>query len=348
MTNFIAPNEIRAYIFSFLEPEELAQVSRVSKEWNEVQKIEELWKRHCLDLLEDSEPYRGSWKEQFKVMYNWLHARGEKKTLDSYDDVDAYVLTILEDSTLFTVYFNRSLQKYVIHNFSTDHIIPIEHETLNNDHIIHYTIDDKTCVCFTKQGKILFFDLLTGQYLKKISLSKDVLDLSKGYLTCNDQEIIISYNNKIEIWDKNTLLLTKTIDVSKLGEIIKLNSTSNFIICHTYENGSHSSCSIRKKASVISPMKCKFLSVTSVADSREHFAMKHRYTKESKTITEICIFRDDGEDLTLIPTIEDLNIPTIENLNTPQSRTVGSLYIYKNWLLATKDGVLNIYDIKTT
>ncbi|HSW86858.1 MAG TPA: F-box/WD40 repeat-containing protein [Rhabdochlamydiaceae bacterium] len=345
MTNHISilPTEMLAYPFSFLEPKELARIARVSKEWYNVQEIEELWKRHCLDHLDSTELCQATWKDQFKVIQNWMHAKAEKKSFDPYvtpyDETEkSNLLTVLEDDTALTVYFDSSLAKYVIHNFSNNEIIPIDHAELKDNKIVTTTIHNKTLAVLTERGKILFFDLPKGQYLKEITPPEQPDQISKALIKCTDQEVITAYNNEIKIWDANTGLLNQTIDTSKLGTIRTLNSTSNFIICGI-NDGARKTVSIRKSDHQISPIECLFLKSNCIANSESYVAMIYSVEKGDETIHKINIFLDTGKNLELIS--------TFEALNSQISNDIGSVYIYKNWLLASRDGKSNVYDMKT-
>ncbi|HSW86859.1 MAG TPA: F-box/WD40 repeat-containing protein [Rhabdochlamydiaceae bacterium] len=341
MTNNInLPVEILAYTFSFLEPEELARIARVSKEWNEVQKIEELWKRHCLDRLKNLnnvEPYQNSWKEHFKITNNWMHAKAEKNSFSSYckDWDQSHGFTVLEDNTPLEVYSENAMS-YAIRDFLTDQITPIDQYF--QDMIVCSTIHNKTWVALTNHGEILFFDLLTGKYLNKITPSEEHMNLSRAKIKCTDQEVITAYNKEIKIWDINTGLLKETINLPELGEILTLTSTPNFFICTTY-TGKFNTFSIRKRDHEISKMENLFFPSAGIADSDPYVAIIYQEEKDGKTINKIKIFEDTGEKLNLLHTLETFN---------PQTTAYsGSVYIHKNWLLASKDGKLNVYDIKT-
>ncbi len=330
----LVPNEILTYIFSFLGPYELPSIASVSKHWNNIQKTEELWKRHCLDYSDNPEPFRGSWKERFKIIHNWMHAKSEKKTFSYCKNGDRpHDFTILKDNTALEVYPEHPLSSYAIHHFSKGKSIRIDNAKLQGEKIVESTIFDKTWVVLTKQGKILFFDLLTGKCVKKM-IHKNPVAISRAAMTCKDQEVITAYNKKIQIWDINTCCIKQTIDVSELDEIYTLNSTPNFIICTTH-NRTTKTINIHKNDWVISEIENLFIEVRArrcTFDSGSYFGM---LCKDYA----INIFEDTGKSLNLIRTFEPFMPPFSEDH--------GCIYIHKNWLMVSKDDTLKIYDIKT-
>lgn len=342
MTSSI-PKEIVTYILSFLGPYDLASVAPVSKLWNDAQKTDLLWKRHCLDYLDHAQPHQGSWKERLKIIYNWLNAEAEKTCSDFCNERD-HDFTILEDNTPLSEYFVDSY--YAIHNLSTGAITPIDQAKCPNDQIISSVIHEETWVALTNQGKILFFDLLTGQYLKEINPPEPLPNqiIAKAIIKCSGQEVITAYNNEIRIWDANTRKLKgDAINISHLGILWALNSTLNFIICTAFNGASLNTVSIRKSDQNILSIKELFNQSTSCADSSSYFATIIYGNSEYTRDREIYIFEDTKENLNSIRIIVAFD-PKYSNyfLNS-----YPNIYIYKNWLLASKDGTLHIFNIKT-
>lgn len=336
----ILPAEMQAYVFSFLNSKDLVNTSLVSHDWKEVQEIDILWKRHCLDLLEheedDIQPLKDSWKEHYKMLNNWKNDRSEKKSYTLFKNEDyGCGFTILKDNTPLEIYFDNSLSTYCILNFSNEEITQIDY-LKHNEHIISSTIYDKTWIVLTEQGKILFFDLLTGQYLKEIAPkeiapSDDALQISSGSIICDGQDVITAYNNVIKIYDSITDVLKQTINTPNLGRTASLYSTQNFIIFKSYDSGIVEVFSIRKSDGKISQIENPHTCFRATG-SGSYCALHYSDGK-------INILEDTGEGLNLIHTLE---APSNEN-----GSYCGYDFIHKNFLLVGKNDKVTVYNMKT-
>jgi len=344
----LVPRDILNHILSYLRPYDLARVAPVSKLWNHVQKTQELWKRHCLTYLDDAKPYQGSWKERFKIIHNWKHGIAEKKTFSSYKNGHVgHIFSILEDNTALEVYYRETFShydvyslyreprsSYVVRNFSTGKIIPIYNKELCDEKFVASTGQDKIWIVLTKHGKILFFDLLTGQFLKEIK-PKNSVEISEAQITCHKQEVITAYNGEIHIWDTDTCSLKQIINVSHLDVVSSLRSTTNFVIFSTYNDTTKTFqiFNIRKDVSCISKMKDLHV------EFKIGTACSQSYCAVFVDTQKIYIFEDTGEDLNLIHTLGPFTAPS--------SKDSSRMCINHNWLLVSNDKELKIYDMKT-
>lgn len=333
------PNEILTYTFSFLEKNELLKTATVCKEWNETQKADSLWQHYCLAYLSDPQPYEGSWKERFKIIHNWLQASAEVKSyLPSCKIFDkSHEFTILEDNTPFEIHpSSQDPLIYIIRNWTHDTAIQIDLKVLNSTEIICSNLHDKTWIALNSQGAIFCFDIQTGECKKKIipQHSKVPIGLDRAHIICNGQEIITEYNQEIKIWNADTCLLEQTIDISNLGIIWTLNSTTNYIVCMTYSQADgRNTFALRKDNHAIK----KIDGLPFKADYQGICTSKNYLILPSNT-GEIKVFKDSLEDLTLIHSFS----------NPPSAaRSSHTTCIYQNWLLASYGGKLNIWDLET-
>lgn len=327
------PNEILAYIFSFLEFESLSTVAKVSRKWNEVQKKDELWKNYCLTYLDRATPYQNSWLERFKIINNWKKGLAEVNSYPlSYKALHHnHDFTILEDGTFFEIYPNHQNPFiYTIHNWSKNKNKQIDLKAFESSEVICTDLDDKTWIVLNSRCEILCFDIQKGECVKKI-IPKHIkrnLNKAEGKIKAAADEIVTVYDKMIKIWNPKTALLEQSIDISNFCEVSNLNFTPNFIICSPFIP-----FAIQKSNRTI-----KRLSDLSFRVGFNCVATSGIYVAMLGISGEVRIFKDSPNDLNLIHCLHTLS---------PPSNLIGTIHTYKNWLLTSKNGVLNIWNIKT-
>jgi hypothetical protein len=336
MINALLPTEILVDVFSYLEQEDLKKAALVSKEWNELQKTDELWKRHCLKFMKNAEPLRGSWKERFKVINNWMHTRAERTFLASShrEKNPFWGFRLLEDNTPIEMYRSEDTE-FTVRNVINDelHYIRVDLKDVRDGKIVSATMTNKTWMGLASNGNVFFYDIRTGQYLNQMSLGlKDDQTLNWGMIKSNKNDIFVATNEReIKVFNGSTGHLEQTIDVSGHGDLHDFVFTTNFIICKCRSSNHYKAICIRKRDHKIEEVDLLDNEAEGIAAFDSHFAI---FTKKGN----VKFFKDEGDSFHLIK-----DVPAF----FPHSDSCSRYNAYKNWFLISRSEKLKIYDIKT-
>lgn len=321
------PSDVLGVIFSFLEPKDLARVSRVSFLWNQVQKTESLWKNHYLSYLDDPAPSKISWKERFIVIHHWMVGKADIKAFPcSFKKRHCDHPFTISNNTPYEIIRNSNHPSiYFIKNWETEKLLAINLEFYGVEVFIAEYLAQDAWYALDVKGNILCFDLEKGDCIKKISLQDFDHSVDASFL-CTADEIIISNIGKVIIWNS---------DGGKLQEIdadlcVVTDSTPNFILCRVDLFGTyHRIVALHKKSSTS----------TVIAECpRESWAVSGPYLAIALYGGRIVVYKDVGESLNLI---HDFLVFDDSDYRTD------SLCIYKNWLLISSKHAIYVYDIKT-
>lgn len=367
------PNEILSYTFYFLDEKELNKVATVSKKWSKVQETESLWQKHCLVYLCDAQPYKGSWKERFKIIYNWLHASPEihsylpfSEPCRSYGSINFrrpnhnpnHDFTILDDNTPIEVCYPDSGDHLIIRNIAADKTITIDLKPFNITQAIARHLEGKIYMVLSSQSKVFYFDCQTGESIKNIvlqqmqemlSIERSMMSLERflmnedKIMTFNSEELIIlkkeDDESKLKIWNTHTGQLEHILTLPNLHSsyLSHVHSLPHFIIYTAKE------LHVDKLTTIAIRKDNQFNFIKEWTEG-EVFFSSGPYLVSLTELGEVNIFKDSPEDLILTLTIS-ANEAELKNSNG--ECTYKSVRIYQNWLFIEKGDEIKIWDLLT-
>ena len=234
--------DVLEQIFSFLSPADLGHAALVCRDWNQAQKANWLWKRHCLASLDrDTTPY-GSWKEQCRIFHNVKEGMAEVSHLHTpfgHWSVLRPPFTILEDSTALEI--KRDLQHrslFHVCDFITQNALR-SLDLKRHGSLCASDIHESVWTTLTSYGEILGFNILTGE--RVYHMRGDPLDrrwLRMGHrpkIHCAGHEVTVWDGQKITIWDVPSKAPVLAIEVTLNEEVHVLRTTPHFVALMSHD-----------------------------------------------------------------------------------------------------------------
>lgn len=330
---FGLPHEITANIFQFLDIPSLGAVAQVCKNWELVQKNDEIWRNfYCSYLDEDTQPTAlSSWKEGCKIIHRWMKGEAQIEVFPNCykewhikHDFAFIGNELIEvkpiDQTCYAVCPCIPNQQS-----SSPHTKLLDLSNLQAAKPICTDIVDSNWVALDANGSLLCYDITTGEG-KKFTDPADTAQITSGKICISQDEILTYANRKIKIWNRNTGLVDKILLDDSMREIWSLHSSNHFIICAMNKKGllaihkHDKTCQIIADARFTSPFQT---------------AATGSYVATLGQDGTLLIFKENQSELELIYSIEDFK-------HLSSSSFLGSLKFYRNWLLVSKSDELKI------
>ena len=333
------PQCVLGYIFSYLPPKDLSCAAQVCRDWNSTTKLPWVCQSVARSILDLSEPCNGSWEEQLLILRRWKTWKPQEFSLPlplrKYGMEEFCVL--LEDTTALEVVRPDSSRQSL---FSVRNLF--NHEELRQ-------IDVQQCGCADIfwgalygtiwtirdiNGKIFQFDIKTGDCINRFD-GEAVQEGSSSSIYADDQEIIASVQNRVQIWDLQQRRLSQAFTIGGAQEnwdIWRICSTPNFILCLAKTPGSLFLFAINKKdPSIQTKMEVGFC------------AEPHTF-KSSGSYCSLLV----GGDLHVYEDSSDAQFRLVRTHCIQQSLSpwCGMTQMYKNWVCVHKGDAFRVFNVR--
>lgn len=325
------PNEILENIFSFLPSSDLNKIGVVCKDWNEVQKVGFLWKKHCEAYQENPAPYESSYKKRFTILNRWVEGVCQITTTGKSFNA----ISVIEDQ----FYLTSSITKedgslaFILKNILTNETREFSSfDTLKESDLQRLMIIDSFLYLQTEKFELFCFDAKNGNLISRINF-KSLLQLISS-----DEGIDIQ-NDKINIWNLKNGDLKDSIDISSIYNIddgeLQCVITPNFYVIQNSSNN-HSFYTIDRKLKNIN----QFYLITDTG-FRPYIISEGKYLVVYNNKNFIS-FEDVGSEL---KERQSFAISRTSS-STTSSYFLADCSIYKNWLFASKFGQFYVWDMR--
>jgi WD40 repeat protein len=332
----ILPQDVLGYIFSYLNPEDLGRAACVCRGWNSTSSLEWVCRNVARSILDLSEPSRGSWKEQCSILRRWKAWKPQEVPLSSchaHGMEEFYVL--LEDKTALEVVQPDSSRRSL---FSVRNLF--NHEELRQINVQQYGCADIFGVAVhgtmwtirDTDGKIFQFDIKTGGCINQF-IGEAVQDERLSDIYSNDYEIIVSVQNRVQIWDLQQRRLSQTFTIEEGWEIWRTCSTPNFVLFLARQSESLVIFAVNKKDP-------KIQTRIEVGLGAELYTFKSYGSYCSLLIGgELHVYEDTPDaQFQLVRTHRVQEAPGGWN---------GTVQVYRNWVCVHKDDAFCIFDVRS-
>lgn len=332
-------HDVLGQIFSFLSPTDLGHVAMVCRNWNEAQKANWLWKRHCLAILDRDPAPCGSWKEQYKILHAVKVGIAEVSHLYTpfaHWNILRPPFTVLEDSTALEVrrdQQHRSL--FHVCDFINQNTI-CSLDLKGHGSLCASDIHESVWTVLTSHGEILGFNILSGECVYQ--MRGEPLDhhwLRMGHrpkIHCTDHEVTLWDGQKITIWNVQSKALVLAMEVVLDEEVHVLRTTPHFVALMA-----HDIHSTRGTVNFIGRADQSLRSIDAICNS---FCLDSfgSYIACVRSTGRVEVFVDSPEG--------DLQL-TSGFFPSAKTGNVDRLSIYKNWLYLGVYKNMFIYDVHT-
>jgi hypothetical protein len=336
----IFPSEIQVKFFQFLDIPSLGTVSQVCKDWELIQKSDEIWKAVSLNYLDDDKlPITlNSWKERCKIIQNWMRGKAQVEAFTKCykSSGKIYEFGFIEDEVI-EVRPNLNLSYEV---FSVFPCMPQQPPRPLN--LADLLVGEPICTALFKNhwaaldsnGAVLCCDIITGEGVKFTDW-EETAQINEGHICISQDEIITEALNELKIWNRKSGLVTAKISVDKsMGKVWGVYNSNRHIICETqldtYPGTYHQIFAIHKQDKTSQILtKTKFVQTSAAGP----------YVAILGENNELSIYEENQEALELVYTIKEF-----KHLSDLKS---GVLHFYHNWLFVFLRCELNVVNVNS-
>ena len=334
------PQDVLGCIFSHLSPMDLGSAAQVCRGWNSTSKLSWVCQNVARSVLDLVDPCDGSWKEQVLILRRWKTWKPQEVPLSvaekRYGSEECYVL--LDDNTVLGVVRpdSHGQPPFSVQNlFNHKELRQINVQQYGCADIFWGAIQGTIWTIRDINGKIFQFDIKTGDCINQF-VGEAVEDGSSSDIYANDQEIILSVRNKVQIWDLQQHRFSQTFAIGEAHEIWdiwRICSTPNFVLCLAKTPGSMSLFAINKKDPSI----------------QTRIEVGFRAEPDTfKSCGSYCSLLIGGAlDVYEDTPAAQFKLVRTHRIQENSSPCRGSAQMYKNWVCVHKNDVFSIFDVRS-
>lgn len=337
-TNYMSvlPVDALTIISPYLDLKAFCAVTSTCKAWRKVFEIDELWKLHCLERLEDTKPYQNSWKKRFIILQNLLLAQGTitTRTTISKDWSPCHGFALLKDNTVSEICPDPDDQlTYQMRSLSLEEE-EIRLKPFEKKRVMCWASHDNIMLMFNSQGNILIYDMeLKKRVAEFVPFSKEA-PFGSSYIykmNFNGEDIVLANHKKIYVIDYKDRKLSETYSIMNDSSIKTLQQSKLYIAYTSYNNQVFIIDKKSKKVFKINGLvsTCDICSISAVG---EFIALQSKQGS-------ITILKGELEGIK--------RVHVFNAFDRAVTSSSGYLKIYKNWLFANCGDLLQIWDLRS-